>query len=372
MYKTKADKPTNYVNIHEVWYDDLHKATINLTKTNVLKFECYCPWTDEYIWNFRLHKYMKLHNMTVQDWYDIVILKIDSIKDRPTCKICGSSVRFGTISTGYSSTCSRSCQGILTASCEETQLQHTATYKKNIALLTEDEYRKRHCGGKCWSESTRKAYGAKMKQWHANDTNKQRFKAIIATTYTDIWRLNQHNAQVEAWLNKDIAKVTSQYKYKHGIYDNAKCCTNIASYRSSYEFDTYKLLDDLQWQYTVEPFRIKYKVDGITHAYTPDLLVAHPIYGSILCEIKPMHRLKRDFWNLVKAYVAYKYVQQSNNIQSMVFILDNMIYASKDIFEALFVEQLNYLNDIEHDKNSIPWSAGIITNRIKERVQICL
>lgn len=48
--------------------------------------------------------------LTMQEYYDLMLLHINSEEDRPKCKICGNPVSFKNVKNGYKKLCCKSCQ----------------------------------------------------------------------------------------------------------------------------------------------------------------------------------------------------------------------------------------------------------------------
>jgi len=83
-------------------------------------------------------------------------------------------------------------------------------------------------------------------------------------------------------------------------------------YRSQFEKRAYEILEEMDdvEQYTPEPFRIAYELDGVVRYYIPDILVVYKDGSKELIEIKPMEMLKYDEF-LAKAKFAKEYCENN-------------------------------------------------------------
>ena len=115
-------------------------------------------------------------------------------------------------------------------------------------------------------------------------------------------------------------KMKPNSNYKTG-YFFSKINNKEMYYRSSYELETYKLLDDEDAQsiiksWKTEPFTIPYKKDGITRNHVPDILVEYKSGKKQIINVKPEKRLnERD--NILKHQAADKYAEENNMVHSI-------------------------------------------------------
>ncbi len=116
--------------------------------------------------------------------------------------------------------------------------------------------------------------------------------------------------------NKDV----KGSKYKHG-YFFSKINNKKMYYRSSYELEAYKLLDDEDAQsiiksWKTEPFRISYFDGEIIRNHVPDILVKYKSGKRQIINVKPSSRMKEEV-NIIKSQAAEKYCKENNMIHSI-------------------------------------------------------
>lgn len=96
--------------------------------------------------------------------------------------------------------------------------------------------------------------------------------------------------------------------YKEGFFTSAKNGMKDFHYRSSWELDVYKCLEDMDEvvAYKVEPFPIGYWFQGDHRHYYPDLIVAFADGHSEVWEIKPAKQttlpINEAKWEAAAAY----------------------------------------------------------------------
>lgn len=92
----------------------------------------------------------------------------------------------------------------------------------------------------------------------------------------------------EKWKDSDYAnKVLSS---NCGYRTNLRTYSN-GTFRSSWENEVSIILDRLKLNYSYEPFRIQYTINGELHRYTPDFYIESL---NLIIEVKPNFRLKDD------------------------------------------------------------------------------
>lgn len=98
-------------------------------------------------------------------------------------------------------------------------------------------------------------------------------------------------------------------------------------YRSSYELQAYKILEQLSKiaKYKNEPFYIPYKFQGIEKNYVPDILITYDDNSQELIEVMPAYQLA-DSIRVAKFQSARKYCKKNNIIFS--------IWSEKELFNA--------------------------------------
>jgi len=98
-------------------------------------------------------------------------------------------------------------------------------------------------------------------------------------------------------------------------------------YRSSYELQAYKILEQLSKvaKYESEPFYIPYKFQGIERNYTPDILITYDDDSQELIEVMRENMLK-DRQRIAKAKAAKKYCKKDG--------MNFFIWTERELFHA--------------------------------------
>jgi hypothetical protein len=99
--------------------------------------------------------------------------------------------------------------------------------------------------------------------------------------------------QLKATIWRDFTKSKKQQKpkFKEGYFESKKN-KKILHYRSGYELEVYKALENISSviEYYVEPIKIGYLFEGKKHTYNPDLVVIFDDNHKEVWEIKPSNQ----------------------------------------------------------------------------------
>ena len=137
-------------------------------------------------------------------------------------------------------------------------------------------------------------------------------------------------------------------------------------YRSSYELQSYKILEQLaivdKYFYEPNKYIVSYKIDGKDYNYKPDLLVIYEDGSKHLIEVKPKKELD-DFVNISKFASMRKYCSDKD-ITFTVWTEENL-FSDKNGMKTVDT-QTNLLHRLDLD-NAVP---SLIKKDNKEGVEV--
>lgn len=246
------------------------------------------------------------YNITQEIYYDIVVLGLISIDDRPKC-LCGNYTKFDSIYSGYDKYCSQECY-----------------YKYRIVPKNFINSGNRFIKGESKSEEMKKKIslgkrGKPNNRPHLTAQHKENIsKANKGRKITKSWRkklslaarnrISKNPEQVILNLsNKDIDKC--KRKGKRGNYKPIKSDKEIR-YLSTWELKFMKMCDlskDILKIDTVES--IPYVLSGKDHMYIPDFKLKLDTGLTVIIEIKPKN-LINDPVVIAKRITAKKYCRK--------------------------------------------------------------
>lgn len=214
-------------------------------------------------------------DLTPQMYYDLVILGINSIEERPKCAYCGSESSFS-LCKGYKSYCK---------SCNRKEAA------KNISKALK---------GKPLSELNRKHLSEAKKGKKL--TEEQRLRRPRGYHF----HLSEE-AKRKVSLSK--SRIHNLKFYKSGTYKSSKC-DKMINYMSSYELDFLKICDSSKFIHKVEvPDPIPYEYIGKFHSYYPDFMITLDSGKKVLVEIKPKNLMMNELV-LIKRFSAFKWCRK--------------------------------------------------------------
>lgn len=229
--------------------------------------------------------FLSKYGISFQVYYDVVVLGLTSIEQRPKCIECGNTSRFSGITAGYLKTCSSEC--------------YTEMNRKHIKQLGIDSK------GREMSESTKqKIRNLKIGLKYSEESS---YKKSIKMTE---WIINNGGM--------------SSRKYKRGEYIS-DIFNNTFHYDSSWEKVFIQLLekscikDDI---ISLERCKesIEYlKDDNSRHKYIPDFDIKLKNGYRVIVEIKPKNFLEKDRIVFLKRQAGYKYFKKQK--QTLYIIL---------------------------------------------------
>lgn len=224
-------------------------------------------------------------DIPVQIWYDLVVLRLDSIEDRPRCKApgCNNPVEYeGALykGRGYFDTCCRACAGSLNRSqyinTEEMNQKRSATLLGKKKSDTHRANIARCKTGTKASPETRKKLSESRHQYYL-------------TVDLDEWSNSYFKSTTNGVLKKS--------HFKRGWIYLSKSSKEVY-YMSSWEEEIYKILDNDPDVKVVSnsPDRIPYysHIDEKDHVYIPDIYVELVDGRKFILEVKPRYQLLLD------------------------------------------------------------------------------
>lgn len=236
---------------------------------------------DRYVQSNSFPRILYSFGMTSQVYFDLVILGITKIEDRPKCKICGKSVKFGGLFEGYDTTCSNEC------------FIKLSTDRINIVNKLPLSIEARNKISKKVSESIKR-----------RGANKNKFEN--GYVHSNIFGKDIHYDS--SWERKFIIICESLYKKGH-ILEFSRCK------------DIIEYLKD----------------DGSIHRYLPDFKIILSNGIKVVIELKPANLLKTDRVVYLKKMAAMKHYKKQK-IKYIILTENELfknIHGSFNIFDYI-------------------------------------
>ena len=251
---------------------------------------------------------------TSQEYYDIVVLGLVDISQRPKCMNCGKYTKFiGLGKIGYRKVCSHDC---------DIKLKTERIRREGIALR-----------GIAKSESHKN----KIKAIKNTKEYKQRASKSIKEFYKTDKGILQRKKISKAIQRRNIDDIISgkfnnrKSKFLSGNYES-KVWGKSFRYDSSWELNFLKYFDRSSMKNYIEIFdrckaSIRYnRADGTSHKYIPDFYIKLKSGIQIVVEIKPEDVLKNDPVVLAKRIAAKKYFHEKN--------IKYVVLTEKELYET--------------------------------------
>ena len=292
---------------------------------------------DEYIQSNRFPKVLKEYGMSSQVYYDIIILGLSNVKDRPKCKICGNSVKFRGLYAGYKTVCSEKCFKLLS---RDTII---SSRPKNLKLSEEakDKIRVKALGRKHSEESRRKM--SISRKGKKKKFSKEFIDRLIKSNKSRVWTKESREkisiASTNRLLNENIGKSN---QFKRGWYYSKIFGSNI-HYDSSWEERFIKMCEKLYKSGDILSFSrctdiiIYEKEDNTVHRYLPDFKLILSNNIEVVVELKPATLVKNDRVVLLKKLAALKYYKK-RGIKYIILTENELfknIHGSFNIFDFI-------------------------------------
>lgn len=294
---------------------------------------------DIYVTQSHLYKHLndnsKFVKITPQIYYDVIVLGLTNINDRPKCEICGKISRWDGFKRGYLKTCSEKCSELLRDSRMSEQ-----GLKNFHKLQTKESREKQRESHKGWSpsEKQRKQISQRMKDFYKTPKGLEMRKNSSRL-------LSERN--IEMMKDKSYYNKRTGGKYKTGIY-HSKVWNKDFNYDSSWEINFIKFFEKQKWQSEIKIFdrcldSIIYKWDdGTEHRYLPDFYIKFKSGLQVVIELKPANLIEKDPVILAKRIAAKKYFAKRNI--KYIILSENELFTTRYIKYTKLSESLGIVN----------------------------
>lgn len=239
---------------------------------------------------------------TVQILYDILILGLTDISQRPKCKVCGKVLSMRRFSEGYPVTCG-------STNCKKDYA------RKEMLNMWKDQ-------------SYRNTQSKSHKVWAEKPENKEylRKRAI------DSWKIPEYREH-QSQVHKEFAK-NNPNKIRNGIHGTINITKSIKGtfrYDSSWERDLVLLMDKIPEVISIErpDFYIPYKYNGESFSYFPDISVKFSNNNLYLIEVKAKWLIKFDPRVEWKIKAGEDYVKNSNYYYKYILLTEDQLCDSR-------------------------------------------
>lgn len=224
------------------------------------------------VWVSFAYMGIKLNNYgySSQLYYDVVVLNIDDVSDRPKCRNCGKDVKFESLSRGYRDFCNLSC---------------TAKWGNKVPSKIKNV--------------SKALTGKKLSKEHRESLSRAAANRVIKTGGR------------------------GYYNTKHGKYKPTKSDKELI-FDSSWEKEFMILTDKDKFIKNIDRpnFKIPYKSKGIIKNYVPDFIINTINNFRIVIEIKPKRLLYKN--NNLEKRLAGKLYCRKNNMKYVILTEENL------------------------------------------------
>jgi hypothetical protein len=217
-----------------------------------------------------------------QIYYDIIVLGITSINDRPKCIVCGNSVEFvGLGKINYRSVCSKTCD----LKIKSNRIQHQGNLLKGIPKAKETIEKIKLVKSK---KEYKEKVSRSLRNFYKTERGLEQRKRISK---------NIQNRNINDKLNGKT--INTKKGFVSGKY-SSKVWNRDFYYDSSWELCFIKYFDKEKFKKSIEIFDrsksvIKYnQIDGSSHKYLPDFFIKFKSGKKLVIEIKPESLFKND------------------------------------------------------------------------------
>lgn len=304
-----------------------------------------------------LTNFIGKHNLTSQIFWDVYVLGLTDIEQRPKCPICGADLIFrGIPKGGYGKICgSITCKSEY-ARREMNDLWKNKDYKemqssshKEWSSKEENIERLRQGALKAWQNKDYREHQIRVHiEWAEKEDNKQ----AMRERSLEMWQRPGYR-EMQSDIHREYAK-NNPNKIKcgtGGIVKSSKSSFGKLSYDSSWEMNFIKLLEDIDEVVSVERagFYIPYYIDGKEFNYFPDFCLSTNLEKRYLVEIKANWMISSDPKTRCKIEAGREYVKNHpEEFAGYVLLKDENLCDSphyiKFNFELAKEELLKFIN----------------------------
>lgn len=288
------------------------------------------------------------YGITGQIIYDILVLGLTSIHDRPKCPVCGESCVYECFSRGYSATCGKELCIKESIRNKVKNLWKDSEYKdkqtvSHKAWADKEENREamRINSLKAWeNEDYRVRQTEAHKYWASFDENKEKMSNITKELWKDDeYRKKQVDAHKE-WAINNPEKILCG---RHGTVLCFKSKFGKLSYDSKWEQDFIELCNSLEAILSIErsDFNIPYTFNEELKYYFPDFIIQTK-RETILVEIKCDWLLETDERTKIKIEKGKAFVKESNIYSRYLVLTSKELYLNPSC-SVLNIEKIKEL-----------------------------
>lgn len=258
--------------------------------------------------------------VNIQIYFDLVVLGISSVNDRPKCQFCG-----------------KECMFLFIRDPKKNRYPGYKTYCKNCRYRHTAELNSIKLKGKPLSEENKKNLSLAKKGKKL--TEEQRLKRPRGYHF----KLSEEAKEKISKSKK--GKIKSRNYYESGKFVSTKFNTEIG-YLSSYEKDFLTIIESSHYIVDLSiPDPIKYKIGDKSHYYYPDFLVTTLSGDKFMVEIKAKNLLNTE--KVISKRLAGKKWCRKNNVKYITLTEDDL-YIKRKFYERRDSKRLNrslYLYD---------------------------
>lgn len=248
--------------------------------------------------------YANKFGYTSQIMYDIGVLGLTSINDRPRCPICGNPVEFNIFTRGYFKTCKN-------PECSKNAIKLTVT-----ELWKNQEYKeiqsRSHAEWASFPENKELMRVRSLKMWEDDE-----YRNRLKTAHIE-WAKN----------NPDKVKSGSNFRGIHGKELSQKSRNGYLFYDSTWEKDFIDFCNKSDFIRSIErsKLHIPYLYEDFTRNYFPDFEIELFTGELLLIEIKPKYLINTDSKTKKKIEAGKKFVSEENRFLAYLVLNEEILY----------------------------------------------
>lgn len=298
-----------------------------------------------------INRIMLKHGFSSQILYDILILGLISIDDRPKCLICSKPSKFQNFTRGYYKTCG-----------EKTCISKMSRNEMNIVWKNKAYRDKQSKSHSIWASdlnNIQKMSKNSKKNWE-NPKYVEKQKLSHKLWFTNPENLEKRRqSQKELWKNEDYRNQQSKSHVKWALENPNKIRNGISGSIESMKSLNKKLNFDSSWEKlfieicnkleeikSIEraDFGISYKFEGLDRNYFPDFILIDENNKKYLVEIKANWMIEKDKRTKLKILTGESYIKlKDNDFDRYILLTENDLFSNNhfnEIDETLLKEKL--------------------------------
>lgn len=283
---------------------------------------------DRYLPPSKLTLILRKFNYTIQMYYDILVLGLTNIEDRPKCPITGEYTKFYSITLGYRKYSS------IQAFSKSLSLDTPENRARN-AKISKAKMGNQITKGRKITEETRKRMSMAQKGHYVSDEAKRHMseshvgkpgsrKGIPHSkevrdrlSKLTLERIDKNPEIIENFIKYGIQKTNKGY-YKSDKYVGNNITGKWFYYMSNFEAVVLELCDKLDTVSYIDKCPIiKYEFNGKGKRYLPDILVKFTTGETVILELKPKYRTKDEIV-IAKKLSALEYCKLNGFYYSII------------------------------------------------------